>query len=111
MARMKTPHSTAGPAEDLYLRIRETVARHLPNARYRLFLFGSRSQGMETDRSDYDLGILADRILPLSTMARIREDLEAIPILQRIDLVDLSAADPTFVKNALKTSRLLDERG
>lgn len=108
---MEIAHTLPALTPELSHRIRETVARHISRRHYRLYLFGSRVQGHATDRSDYDLGIQADGALPLSTMARIREDLEEIPILQRIDLVDLSAASPAFVKNALKTSELLDERG
>ena len=92
------------------MRIRETVARNLPGISCRLYLFGSRVRGRATSRSDYDLGILADCVLPLPTMDRMRKDLETLPILQRIDLVDLSAADPAFVAAALRTSQLLNER-
>ncbi len=95
---------------DFFQDVRKTVAEHLPGISYRLYLFGSRVQGRASGRSDIDIGILAEHSLPLSTMARIREALEDIPILQRIDLVDLSAASPAFVKQALGTSELLDER-
>ena len=107
--RILSPESIS--SADLFASIREIVARLLPGIRYRLYLFGSRVQGQATRRSDYDLGIMADGVLPLSTLARIREELEKIPVLQRIDFVDLSAANPAFVAIALKTSQLIDERG
>ncbi len=95
---------------DFFQDVRKTVAEHLPGISYRLYLFGSRVQGRASGRSDIDIGILAEHSLPLSTMARIREALEDIPVLQRIDLVDLSAASPDFAMKALSTAKLLDER-
>lgn len=88
----------------------ETVARHLGNRHYRLWLFGSRAQGRATARSDYDLGIMAEQPLDLVTLARIRADLEELPILQQVDLVDLTTAPAEFVQQALQRGELLDER-
>lgn len=88
----------------------ETIARHLGNRHYRLWLFGSRAQGRATARSDYDLGIMAEQPLDLVTLARIRADLEELPILQHVDLVDLTTAPAEFIQQALQGGELLDER-
>jgi len=102
------------PAPDLSPALREQVrgiiGRHLGQRRYRLYLFGSRARGDATSRSDYDFGVQADGPLELATLARIRADLEDLPVLQRIDVVDLTAATPEFVHRALEHSQVLDER-
>lgn len=104
--------SAAASARERHLKtqILETVARHLGNRHYRLWLFGSRAQGRATGRSDYDLGIMTEQPLDLATLSRIRADLEELPILQEIDLVDLTTAPADFVRQALQKSELLDER-
>lgn len=64
----------------------------LEGRRYRLYLFGSRAKGEASPRSDYDLALWADPPLDLATLARLREELENLPILQALDLVELSWA-------------------
>jgi predicted nucleotidyltransferase len=72
--------------------VRRRVRKRLKGRRYRLYLFDSRSRGEATPRSDYDLALWADPPLDLATLAHLREALEALPILQRVDLVELSWA-------------------
>ncbi|WP_234555061.1 nucleotidyltransferase family protein [Thermus caliditerrae] len=72
--------------------VAERVARHLQGRRYRLWLFGSRARGQASPRSDYDLALWADPPLDLATLARLREELEGLPLMQRVDLVELSWA-------------------
>jgi len=72
--------------------VAERVARHLRGRRYRLWLFGSRARGQASPRSDYDLALWADPPLDLATLARLREELEGLPLMQRVDLVELSWA-------------------
>ncbi|MDX1655576.1 MAG: nucleotidyltransferase domain-containing protein [Candidatus Competibacteraceae bacterium] len=89
--------------------IMEAVAHRLADRHYRLYLYGSRVQGRATPRSDFDLGLLAEEPLNMALLEQLREDLEALPILQKMELTDLNRASPDFVKRALKTSEVLDE--
>lgn len=91
-------------------RVLAVVARHLSGRRYRVHLFGSRARGTATPRSDYDLALQADAPLDFATLARIRAELDELPVLQRIELVDLAAASTDFVRRALEGSELLDDR-
>lgn len=68
------------------------VAEVLKGRRDRLYLFGSRAGGEATARSDYGLAVWADPPLDLATLARAREALEDLAILQQVDLVGLSWA-------------------
>jgi len=85
------------------------VAAELNGARYRLLLFGSRSRGTASVRSDYDIGIAADAPVALDRLARIREALDALPVMQRIDLVDLGAVSPAFAAAVTQEAVVLDE--
>jgi len=75
---------------------------------YRLLLFGSRAQGRSTNRSGYDLAILADAPLPLALMAPLRAALEDLPVLQKVDLVDVRAVSPEFAREVMKSGLVLD---
>lgn len=75
---------------------------------YQLLLFGSRTQGRSTNRSDYDLAILADEPLPLTLMAQLRAALEDLPVLQKVDLVDVRSVSPEFAKEVMASGVLLD---
>ncbi|HAR68661.1 nucleotidyltransferase [Thermus scotoductus] len=81
-----------GAREEVLKEASRRVAELLKGRRYRLYLFGSRARKEASPRSDYDLALWADPPLDLATLARIREALEELPILQRIDLVELSWA-------------------
>ena len=106
---MNQPESAIAIKPGLRTQIVASVAQHLGGRPYRLYLFGSRAQGAATPRSDYDIGILADEPLPLAMMERIRADLDDLPVLQHIELVDLVTASSDFVRQALVKSELLDE--
>lgn len=96
----------AGTAPDLD-RVRDIVRRHVPSPDYRVFLFGSRATGSASPRSDWDIGILGPEDLPGRVLQRICLDLEDLPTLHRIDVVDLHAASDSFRREAMKEVRPL----
>ena len=86
------------------------VRRHVPFGHYRVFYFGSRVSGRATARSDFDVGVEADEKIPLEVMAKIREEVDAIPVLQKIDLVDFRRVSGDFASEAKRTVRTIYER-
>ena len=68
----------------------------------------SRARTAGRPRSDYDLALLADPPLDLATLAELREALEGLPILQPLDLVELSWA-PGLKEVVEREGILLDE--
>ena len=88
--------------------IRKVCARMEADLRgYRVVLFGSRVSGGATDRSDFDIGILGEAPLPLSTFYKMEELIEEIPTLYRIDWVDLNRVSPGFLNEAMKHKEIL----
>lgn len=56
----------------------------------RVLWFGSWVEGTAVPRSDVDLALDAGTAIPPTRMARLRERVEALPTLRRVDLLDLS---------------------
>lgn len=71
----------------------------------RIFLFGSRTVGQHTPRSDYDIGVEAEAPVPLEVMARLQGDLDDLPVLQKIEVVDLGRVSETFKQEALASAQ------
>ena len=78
-------------------------AKYLDISRYKVFIFGSRASGKGDERSDIDIGIQGLQKIPLEAMAKIREEIEELPILYKIDVVDFTDASEQFKQVALKS--------
>ena len=75
-----------------------------------VFLFGSRASGRAFPRSDFDVGIDLGRPLLPDALLRIRETFDALPIFQKVDVVDFANVDESFKTVARKAIRMLYER-
>jgi len=85
-------------------RIAEIVWREMEE-NYRLFLFGSRASDGHDSKADIDIGIIADKPVEAKTMVSIKEKLEQIPTLLKIDFVDFSSVSHDFRKIAMKKTK------
>jgi predicted nucleotidyltransferase len=72
---------------------------------FRLFLFGSRADKTNDARSDVDIGILAGNPISAKSLFTIREKIDEIPTLLKIDFLDLAAVDGKFQNIALKNAK------
>ena len=90
--------------------LRQVFERHRHELHgYRIILFGSRATGRARPRSDFDIGVIGDRPLPLPVFYAIEEEIENLPTLYRIDWVDLNRASATLREEALREGRTLYE--
>ena len=85
-------------------RIAEIVRREMKE-NYRLFLFGSRASDGHDPKADIDIGIIADKPVEAKTMVNIKERLEQIPTLLKIDFVDFSSVSQDFRKIAMQKTK------
>jgi uncharacterized protein len=74
----------------------EVIRRHVPDPVYRVFLFGSRAAGSSAKRSDIDIGIEGPAPVPHSALAAIHEQIEEVPTLYAIDVVDFRRVPENF---------------
>ncbi len=87
--------------DEVKQKIAEIIHKHtafLPEVR--IFLFGSRAAHQYTVRSDFDIGLESTAKIPLVSLAHIREEIDQLPILQKVDLVDFKRVSPEFARQA-----------
>lgn len=73
---------------------------------YRAFLFGSQANQPELKRSDFDLG-WPEAPLSGRTLGAILMDLEELPMLYPVDVVDFSRVRESFRAVALRNTEPL----
>jgi len=97
------------PVEDVQNIAARVIRSHLADPAFRIFLFGSRAAGTARRQSDIDIGIEGPSPIPFEIMTAIAEDLEDLPSLYSIDVVDFRRVPERFRQVANKR-RNLDER-
>lgn len=80
----------------------DVIGKHIDLSKYDVFFFGSRVEGTSDERSDVDIGIEGDEPVPGEAMQNIIEDMEELPILYRIDVVDWKKFPDEFKKTTKK---------
>jgi len=75
-------------------RIREILCKYLDLSRYAVFVFGSRVRGNATQRSDIDIGLDGSERIPGDIMENIKDELEDLPYMQKVDIVDMKTITP-----------------
>lgn len=76
------------------------VGAHLDLEKYSLFFFGSRVTGTNSDRSDIDIGIEGPRPVDDKVMMDIEEEIDKLPTLYKIDVVDFAKLESKFKRVA-----------
>ncbi|MBI5306641.1 nucleotidyltransferase domain-containing protein [Candidatus Wolfebacteria bacterium] len=74
---------------------------------YRVLLFGSWAKGNALETSDIDIGILGKEEISWNEMAKIKDEVDDIPTLRKIDIVDLISTEVKFKENVLKYAKAL----
>lgn len=86
--------------------VAKRIRVHL-GAEYSIVLFGSEARGTARERSDIDIGILGPETVPWHIYSAITDDIEEIPTLRKIDVVDLRAVQATFREKAQREGVVL----
>ena len=96
---------------EILSRVVEIVRKNITaDTSYKEFLFGSRASGKANDRSDYDIGIKSEDDLQGSALVNSQWDLEDLPVLQKIELVDFNSVSEDFERVASENMRVLYEQ-
>ena len=85
--------------------LKEVIKRVFTGLSYRVYLFGSRARGEETEGSDYDIAIWCEEeAKELFTQLRYLLE-EEINIPYTVDVIDLKRVSPAFKKMVLKEAK------
>ncbi len=76
---------------------------------HRVVRFGSRTRGVATLRSDFDIGVMGDEPLSFGDFYALADQIENLPTLYRIDWVDLARVSERFRQSALSTAEVIYE--
>ena len=76
------------------------VSRNLEIDQYKLFYFGSRVRGSNRERSDIDVGIEGNEVVPYEKLHQILNEIDNIKTLYKIDFVDFKDCSQAFVNMA-----------
>jgi predicted nucleotidyltransferase len=82
--------------------IKEVLDRNLSGVSYDAFVFGSQANRSSLVRSDIDVGIISQSTIQAWQLSNILADIEKLPMLYKIDLVDFKEVDDKFRSVALK---------
>lgn len=84
----------------------DIIRNHL-SREYKIYLFGSWARGDATGFSDIDIGILGPDKVPWETMVKILEEVDDIPTLRSVDVLDLNSKSFDFRNNVLSYGLVL----
>ena len=90
------------PVEKLKKEILQIVGKRVNMEGCSVFFFGSRITGEGNERSDIDVGIEGTTVIPYGVMAVIKEEIEQLPTLYKIDVVDFKSVSPAFKEVAIQ---------
>lgn len=90
------------PENKFKLEIKNLIGKHLDLKKLQLIVFGSRVNGQASKWSDIDIGILGSGRIPSNIIGNIKDGLEEMPILYKIDVVDFANVSPEFKNIALQ---------
>ena len=97
---MKLQHENI---KEVKRRITEIVSKYLAPNECKIFFFGSRVSGKSHKGSDIDVGIEWKNPIPVHIMAAMREEIDNLPYLYTIELVDFRRVSADFLEVAKKS--------
>ena len=95
------------PEKKLKKEILKIAGKYLDLNKYKVFFFGSRVKGGGDEHSDIDVGIEGTEEIPFGIMAQIQEDIDNLPILYKIEIVNFKNTSLDFRKVALRHIELI----
>ena len=93
--------------EKLKKEIKKIVGKYLNLEKYKVFFFGSRVLGKGSERSDIDVGIEGPKEISSPIFLEIQEEIENLPTLYKIDVVDFKRVSLEFKKVALQLTEVI----
>ncbi len=90
---MRLEHESVEKLKSSVLNI---IGKYLNLNEYKVFFFGSRITGTSDEYSDIDIGIEGPSEISLSVIGEIRDELNKLPMLYKIDVIDFTQTTDRF---------------
>jgi predicted nucleotidyltransferase len=87
--------------------VTQIMRRHLPETSHRILLFGSWATLESTARSDIDIAILGEAPVDELIMAQIKEEIDRLPTLRKVEVVDLWVVEDRFRNKVEQQAEIL----
>lgn len=82
--------------------LKKLIRAHIPDTRYKPFIFGSRVAGAHRPYSDIDLGIVGPAPLPAKQYIALKDAFEESDLPYKVDVVDFWDVSESFKNVALR---------
>ena len=92
--------------QELQHAIVRIIRTYLNAPEVKIFLFGSRATWQHTPQSDYDIGIETGAPIPLEVLGRLQAEIDELPVLPKIEVVDLHRVSEAFKHEALAAAQV-----
>lgn len=93
--------------KEILKKVVDIIHASLPNIEWKIFLFGSQAKHTNRPTSDIDIAIMGKTPISAEKILDIRENIDHLPTLRSIDIVDLQQTSPQFRDRILKNAKLL----
>lgn len=86
--------------DEIIKRIVGIIKYYIPEGT--IYIFGSRAIGNAKENSDFDIGILSREKISFNLLGRIEDEIDELPTLKSIDIIDINRTSPEFKDIVLK---------
>ncbi|MFA4890484.1 MAG: nucleotidyltransferase domain-containing protein [Candidatus Paceibacterota bacterium] len=93
--------------KDLFIKEAVKIIGKYLSDDYKVVLFGSWARGNALDTSDIDIGIIGEKEVARGLMHKILEEIDKLPTLRSIDIVDLMSTEENYKNKILEYAKPL----
>ena len=98
------------PVEKFKKEILKIIGASIDLKKHKVFLFGSRVGNKGDERSDIDIGIEGPKPIPIEIISAIKEKIEELPVLYKIDIVDFKNVTAKFKEVASHNIEIINPK-
>jgi len=93
---------------NLVKQIVRIIRKYIPDKNYKIYLYGSWMKGNALPNSDIDIAIYGQTEVDALIMIKIKDEIENLPTLRSIDLIDLNLVSENFKVSILQKGEKVD---
>lgn len=96
--------------EDSYLDLVKTIIlKNIPNDKYNIFLFGSRTKDKHRFAADIDVGVEGKEPLNKDIIYKVQEEIEESIVPFNVDIIDFKDVGNEFKQEAMRNIKIWNQ--